>query len=96
MDIGSTEGVGGIERIQRPQKPAPISPSAYTQPAGTADRLDISSHGHLISRARELPPSRAERIDEVRKLVESGRFDTPERLQGAIDRFLEENPDLKP
>ena len=95
MDIGSTEGIGGIGRIQGPQKPASISPSSYTQAAGSADKLEISTHGHLVSQARELPAMRLERIQEVRTLIESGRFDTPQRLQGAIDRFLDENPDLK-
>ena len=94
MDIGSTEGIGGIGRIQGPQKPAPISPSSYLQPAGPADKLDISTHGHLVSAARELPATRLERIEDVRKLIESGRFDTPQRLLGALDRFLDENPDL--
>ena len=95
MDIGSTEGIGGIGRIQGPQKPAHISPSSYLQPAGPEDKLDISMEGQLISQARALPATRLERIDEVRKLIESGRFDTPQRLQGALDRFLDENPDLK-
>ena len=95
MDIGSTEGLGGIGRIHGPQKPASIPPSSYTQAVDPADKLEISTHGHLVSQARELPATRLERIQEVCNLIESRRFDTLQRLQGAIDRFLAENPDLK-
>ena len=91
MDIGRTEGVGGPGPIQGPKKPAPITPP---REIASADRVEISERAQLISEALSLPQVRSERIDEVRKLIESGRFDTDARLQGALDRFLEENRDL--
>jgi len=95
MDIGRTDGVGGAGRIEGPQRPHKIMPPAYTQKTGPTDRVDISAQAHLVSEALSLPASRTERIEEVRQLIESGRFDTPERLEGALTRFLEENPDLR-
>ena len=95
MDIGRTHGVGGPERIEGPQKAArttpPQVPGAPTLPG---DKLEISSHAHLVSDALALPQVRLDRVEEVRRLIESGQFDTDQRLEGALDRFLEENPDL--
>jgi anti-sigma28 factor (negative regulator of flagellin synthesis) len=41
-----------------------------------------------------LPQVRSERVAEVRKLIESGRFDTDTRLEGALKKFMVENSDL--
>lgn len=93
MDIGNTRGVGGPDRIEGPRGPSRIPPP-QTPSATPADKVDISDRAHLISEALSLPAVREERIDEIRALVESGRFDTDARLEGAIDRFLQENRDL--
>lgn len=93
MDIGRTEGVGGPGRIGGPQKPSHVTPPPTSTPH-RADRVEISESAQLIFEALSLPPTRSERIDEVRRLIAEGRFDTEERLQGAIDQFLKENRDL--
>ncbi len=92
MDIGRTEGVGGPGRIDgtpRIPKPAPSAPG----PA-PADRVELSRSSRLVSEALGLPPLRQERIEEVRRLLASGELGSDARLQGAVDRFLDENPDL--
>jgi len=48
----------------------------------------------MISKAMSLPQVRAERVAEIKKLIESGRFETEARLEGALDRFMVENSDL--
>lgn len=90
MDIGSTDGIGGLGRIQGPHGPGRLTPPEHAQAASTPDRVEISPEARLVSEARSLPSVRQERIDEVRGLIESGKFDTAERLEKAIDRFLEE------
>jgi hypothetical protein len=94
MDIGRTDGVGGPGRIDGPNKIAKTTPPASTPGTTSADKLDLSQKAGMISRALGLPGVRADRVAEVRKLIESGRFDSDARLEGALDRFLIENPDL--
>lgn len=94
MDIGRTEGVGGTGRIEGPQRMSKPPASSPTPGAGPADRADLSAQSQLISEALGLPAVRAERIDEVRRLLASGELDSDARLEGAIDRFLAENRDL--
>jgi anti-sigma28 factor (negative regulator of flagellin synthesis) len=94
MNIGSTDGVGGPGRIDGPNKIAKTSPPAATSGTSSADKVDLSQKAGMISKALSLPGVRAERVAEVRKLIEAGRFDTDARLEGALDRFLIDNPDL--
>ena len=94
MDIGRTDGVGGPGRIDGPNKVARVTPSSTTPGTSSSDRVDLSEKAGLISRTLGLPGVRAERVAEIKKLIESGRFDTEARLEGALDAFLTENPDL--
>ena len=93
MDIGKTEGVGGAGRIDGPQRIGKITPPPAHSVAGANDKLDISSHAKITSDALALPKVRSERVEEVRNLLRSGRFETDARLNQALDRFLAENRD---
>ena len=94
MDIGRTDGIGGPGRIDGPNKIARTTPSAAASKSSGADKVDLSHKAGMISKALGLPAVRTERVAEIKKLIESGRFDTDARLEGALDRFLVDNPDL--
>ena len=94
MDIGKTDGVGGPGRIHGPNKISRITPSTTTSGAASADKVELSRKAGMVSKALALPQMRMERIAEVKKLIESGRFDTDTRLEGALKRFVAENTDL--
>ncbi len=93
MDVGRTDGVQGPGGIHGPK---PVNRSKPTQSVSgqQGDSVEISEMARLVSEATNLPNVRQERIEEIRQLVDSGKFDTPERLAGAIDEFLRENQDL--
>ncbi len=95
MDIGRAEGVGGPGRIEGAPRAARTTPPAHAPGAAPADRVDISPSAHLVSEALSLPPVRADRVEEVRRLLAAGRFETDARLEGALDRFLAENLDIQ-
>lgn len=93
MDIGRTEGVGGPGRIEGLRTP-PRAESPEPSSSRMADRVEISEAARLISEALSLPGVRADRVAEIRSLIQSGKFDTEARLEGAIRKFLEENRDV--
>ena len=93
MDIGRTEGVGGPGRIDGPQRISKPDPAAYASPS-PADRVEISPQAKLVSEALSLPSVRTERVEEIRRLIQSGLYETDARLEGALQKFLEENRDL--
>ena len=94
MDIGSTDGITGPGRINGTPPPARITPPEISHVGPLGDRLEISETAHLLSEILSMPEVRMEKIEEVRSLIESGKFDTDARLRGAVDGFLEENRDL--
>lgn len=95
MDIGKTDGVGGPGRIDGPNKISRITPSVTPSASSKADKVDLSHKASLVSKALSMPQVRAERVAEVKRLIESGRFDTDTRLEGALKRFVAENqPEL--
>ena len=94
MDIGKTDGIGGPGRIDGPNKITRVTPPITPSGPSSADQVVLSQKAGMISKALSLPEVRAERVAEIKKLIESGRFDTDARLEGALDRFLVENSDL--
>ena len=93
MDVGRTEGVSGPGGIERRKIDAARIRKAESAPP-PSDKVEISEGGRLLSEALSLPPTRSEKIEEVRRLIESGKYDTRERLEGAIDRLLQDHPEL--
>ncbi len=93
MDIGSTSGVGGAGRIDGPQNVGKIRPPSAMAHAAGADKVDISITAKITSDTLALPAVRAEKVEEMKKLIQSGRFETDARMDAALDRFLSENRD---
>ena len=93
MDIGRTDGVQGPGGIRGPKPANRIQPN---QPVSgkPADSVEISEMARLVSEVTNLPKVRQEKVDEIRQIVDSGKYDTPERLAGALEQFLKENQDL--
>jgi hypothetical protein len=94
MDIGATGGVGGTHPLQGPHRMHKLAAAAYSTGAGKADQVDLSGPGTLISKALGLPSIRMDRVNEVKALIDSGRFETDARLEGALQKFAIENPDV--
>jgi anti-sigma28 factor (negative regulator of flagellin synthesis) len=91
MDIGKTDGIGGPGRIGGPNKIQRVTPSITPSGMKSADKVDLSQKAAMVSKAMSLPSVRTERVAEIKKLIESGRFETDNRLEWALNRFLTEN-----
>jgi negative regulator of flagellin synthesis FlgM len=58
--------------------------------ASGVDQLDISSEADFVSQARDLPEVRSERVAEIRAQIQSGKYETSEKLDIALERLLDE------
>lgn len=91
VDIGPTGGVTGPGRIDRPPRVNRVPPSEPVEPSNPAeDRVEISEQARLLSELSGFPRVRQDRVDQLRREVESGRYETPEKLKAALGRFLEQ------
>ena len=86
-------GAGGT------QGPQPIYPrlAAFSLDAGQTvqagaprDHVEISPLGQLLDGISQLPAIRYERVEEVRRQIAAGSYETPEKLELALDRLLDE------
>ena len=70
------KGAGVRKSLKTAHRPAAQAP---------ADRID-----EWIEQARRLPRVRMDLIRRVRAEIEAGTYETPERIDAAIDRLLDE------
>jgi negative regulator of flagellin synthesis FlgM len=89
MEVHGPGGVGGPNRIDlhriQPQPPAELQGNGQI-----GDRAEISDIARLMNQLAEVPDVRMDRVEELRTLIETGRYETPEKIEKAVERLLEE------
>lgn len=55
-----------------------------------SDQVELSSAAQLLSRIAELPDVREDVVARVRGEIEAGTYETPDKLDAAIDALLAE------
>lgn len=86
-------GAGGA------QGPQPVYPrlAEFTVDAGQTvqagiprDHVEISPLGQMLDGIARLPDIRHEKVAEIRRQIADGAYETPEKLDMALDRLLDE------
>jgi anti-sigma28 factor (negative regulator of flagellin synthesis) len=89
MEVHGPGGVSGPNRIDlhrvEPPRPAELQGSV---PVG--DRAEISEVARLMNKLSEVPDVRMDRVTELRSLISSGNYETPERIALVVEKILEE------
>lgn len=90
MQINGPSHVHGSQSISSPHRAS--SAQAADQPNSMfgMDQVDISHEADMVSQVNELPEIRGDRVSEIRAAIASGVYETPEKLDVAVDRLLEE------
>jgi negative regulator of flagellin synthesis FlgM len=90
--VSTTQPDVAAQRSQ-PQKPADAAPKPASPPV---DQLELSSSAANISRLEPISQVagggeiRIERVAEIRRQIASGSYETPEKLDAALDRLLDQ------
>jgi negative regulator of flagellin synthesis FlgM len=89
MHVNGPSSIQGIQSLHGPHPTrAPHTPPRVAPAA--SDRLDISEAGQLASRLADIPEIRQDLVARVKSQIESGSYETPERLNAAVGRLLDE------
>ena len=85
-------GPGGISGPERPElKPTEAQPSdKAASPDEVTDEVNISEQAQLLEKRSQVPAVRMEKVEELKRLIEAGEYETPERIEGAARKLLEE------
>lgn len=88
MQIHGTHQIHGAHGLQGPHsaRPAQASHSPSAQPV---DQLDISAAARAASEANPSSGIRADRVAELRAQIASGTYETPGKIEQAVDRLLD-------
>ena len=86
--VDFTSGAGGVR---------PTAPSATTGTESTGaaawesvqDEVQISAAGRMIDQLNNDPQARAERLAALREAIDSGVYETADKLERAMERMLE-------
>lgn len=92
-EIGPIGGGASASGLPRPQLDGAERPGVRAEPRSTrrgADRVEVSSLARSLSRLTSDEPVRQDLIDRVRGEIEAGRYDTPDKVDTAVDRLLTE------
>ncbi|WP_231612019.1 flagellar biosynthesis anti-sigma factor FlgM [Novipirellula galeiformis] len=88
--MSASQNAGGAQRTQTP------SPNLTTpkKSASPVDQLDLSSAASGVNRLEGAIAGggeiRVDRVADLRRQIASGNYDTPEKLDAALDRMLDQ------
>ena len=75
-----------INQTTAPQR----EPTQAAKPATPVDEVEISSAGRILEKASQSSAVRAERVAQIKAAIEAGTYETPEKLEAALDKLLDE------
>ena len=92
MQINGPAHLHGAQAINPPHHNTSASRASEPQFSSLTqvDQLDISHEADLVSRVREMPAIRQDRVNELRAQIASGTYETDAKLNGALERLLDE------
>ena len=88
----SISPIGSNSPITRLQGSKALESSQGLQDVDTreSDTVEISDSARYLGEIRKLPDIRQDKVDNARALIAAGKFETSDRINGTVDRLLEE------
>jgi negative regulator of flagellin synthesis FlgM len=90
MHIHGTTHVHGPHGINAPHSVHRGQSAAQAPASGAVDRIDISAAAEAAARAAEAGQVRQDLVNNIRAQIAAGTYDTPAKLDAAVERMLDE------
>lgn len=93
--MSSSPSIGSVSSAYRGSPVGPVRKSLSTSPAAAAsseasDSVQLSPLARWMQQLDTLPPIRRHLVDVVRAEIEADRYETPQRLDRAVDALADE------
>ena len=88
MQIYGSTHIHGPQSVTGPHSARTASPASPPQTLAPSDQLDISAAAAAAAEANG--DVRADLVARVRDEIAAGTYETPEKIDGAIERLLDE------
>ena len=90
MHIHGTNRIHGPHGINPPHISHRAAGQQSTSPGGKVDRVDISPAAEAAIEAAEGGRVRSDLVNLIRSQIAAGTYDTPEKMDIALERLLDE------
>jgi negative regulator of flagellin synthesis FlgM len=90
MEIRGIGGSQGAQPIYPRLAVFGVESGASAAAAAPRDQVEISPLGQMLDGISSLPEIRQERVEEIRRQIAAGTYETPEKLERAMDNLLGE------
>lgn len=84
--------VNGVHPSWAPRPVEPtnsVTPNAPAgAPEGVSDVVEVSTAAALAAKIQQIPDVRTDLVERVRHEIEGGAYETPERIEGAVGKLL--------
>ncbi|MBL9141009.1 MAG: flagellar biosynthesis anti-sigma factor FlgM [Phycisphaerae bacterium] len=87
--MGAAHRVNEATAALRAAQQSEIAPSAPRWAEGR-DRVELSEHAHHLDAIRSLPDVRSAKVEAIKQAIEQGTYESPQMLQTALDRLLDD------
>lgn len=88
MNINNVGGSSPLQKVTTTPVQKEIPAEAASRPAAR-DRVELSGMSHLLG-ALKANDVRAVKVASIKAQIEAGTYETPEKLDAAVDRLLED------
>jgi len=76
--------------ISRPETAPGLEKPQVTGPTSPTDEVEISAVGKMLDDASRTPGVREQRLAEIKAAIEAGTYETPEKIEFALSRMIEQ------
>lgn len=90
MEIQGAGGLSGPQPIYPRLAAFSVEQGASASAAAPRDQVEISSLGLMMEGISRLPEIRYEKVEAIRQQIAAGTYETPEKLEKAIEGLLGE------
>ena len=80
----------GPQSLGAPHSPQASKPGGRPDSAPIRDEVDISEVARLVEQARCAPDIRGDLVEAIRAKIAQQTYETPEKLDIAVERLLDE------
>ena len=89
IDTQPASRVGRADGISRRAGDEGVAPAGPARRGGV-DRVEVSDTARYLAKLRDLPAVRQDLVDRVRGEIEAGVYESPEKIEQAIDELVED------
>lgn len=90
MEIHGAGGIGGPQPIYPRLAAFSVEAGSTVQVGAPRDHVEISPLGQMLDGIGRLPEIRHEKVADIRRQIAAGSYETPEKMDLALDRMLDE------